>query len=60
MFYVNLSGAKTKRIATHLDPRRNPADLKGKVFIDYTKIKSIYLLEVIGSAIPASFPWADS
>ena len=27
MFDVNLSNAKTKRIATHLDPQRNPTDL---------------------------------
>ena len=28
MFEVNLSDAKTKRIAAHLDPRRNPADME--------------------------------
>ena len=27
MFDVSLSDTKTKRIATHLDPRRNSADL---------------------------------
>jgi hypothetical protein len=56
MFNVNLSDVKTERIVTNLDPQRNPADLRGQVFIDYTKMESIYLPEVLGSALSASFP----
>ena len=60
MFDVNLSHVNTKRIATNLGPWRNSVDLRGQVFIDYTKMESIYLLEAIGSALPGSFPGAES
>ena len=52
-------------IAINLGTRRNPADLRGQVFIDITlrlsqyTIESIYLLEAVGSAFPASFPEAE-
>ena len=38
---MSIPNTKTKHIATNLDPRRNPADLRGQagqVLIDYTMI----------------------
>ena len=58
---MSIFQTQSKRIATtNLDLRRNPALLKGLVIVEYTKMESMYLLESVGSGLPASFPWAES